>query len=703
MTPSFEAPEYTNRLINETSPYLLQHAHNPVDWYPWCPEALERARNEDRLILLSIGYSACHWCHVMERESFENERIAALMNELYVNIKVDREERPDLDEIYMAATLAMNQGQGGWPMTVFLSPELKPVFAGTYFPPERRFGRPGFPDILVEIDKAWRNDRDNLRRLATRVVEYVKRERASVGSPAVVGTAELELALDQYYDAFDASFGGFGSAPKFPPATALSLLLRLHERFEDSRALDMVRKTLDDMAKGGMYDHIGGGFARYSTDRRWLVPHFEKMLYDNALLAMAYLEAYQVTGDTFYRDITTEILDYALRDMRSPEGVFYSSTDADSEGEEGKFFVWTPVEIAEVLDESSARAFCSYYDITPHGNWEGRSIPNTPHTLELVASQLGLTADALRDTLLESRNKVFKHRLGRVAPALDDKVLTSWNGMMVNSLAAAYRVLGEERYLLGARGAADFLLAELRTPEGKLLRSYRAGKAHINAYLEDYAYLGESLIELYEASGDSTYLEEALGLFEIVLAEFRDPESPTFFHTPEGHEHSIVRYRECADGAIPSANATTACCLARLSYHLERSDLREVAADMIKAFGGSIRQFPRAFAKSLLALDFLLDGPIELVIVGEEGSTDLKALRAEIATKFVPQRIEALAIVGKVSSELPLLRDKSPVGGKATLYICHDGTCRAPLSDRALVGDAIDKVCKSRRRDRRAT
>ncbi|MCZ6915334.1 MAG: thioredoxin domain-containing protein, partial [Gemmatimonadetes bacterium] len=446
MTDRAVPPNHTNRLIDETSPYLLQHAHNPVNWFPWGEEALARARDEQRLILLSIGYSACHWCHVMERESFENEALARLMNEHFVSIKVDREERPDLDDIYMAATLAMNHGRGGWPMTVFLTPDLEPVFAGTYFPPEDRHGQPGFPSVMRRIARAWDEDRKEMENGAARLVAHLKTQRQG-GDALSIGESELKFALLQYEADFDATFGGFGPAPKFPPATGLSLLMRIHRRFDEPHALHMVRKTLDAMAQGGMYDQIGGGFSRYSTDRQWLVPHFEKMLYDNALLASAYIEAFQATGGLYYRRIASETLDYILREMTAVEGGFYSATDADSEGVEGKFFVWTPDEIESVLGVEGAKVFNAFYDITEVGNWEGKSIPNTPRPVADVALQLEEDPDALQRRLDELREKVYQARLERVKPGLDDKVITAWNGMMISALAHGGRVFRERRYL----------------------------------------------------------------------------------------------------------------------------------------------------------------------------------------------------------------------------------------------------------------
>ncbi|MGB0910665.1 MAG: thioredoxin domain-containing protein, partial [Nitrospirales bacterium] len=495
-----------NQLIHETSPYLLQHAYNPVDWYPWNHEALTRAKHENKPILLSIGYSACHWCHVMEHESFENNEIASLMNAHFINIKVDREERPDLDEIYMQATVAMNQGHGGWPMTVFLTPDQEPIFAGTYFPPTDKWGRPGFSTVLQNIAAGWEKDQESITKQATRFTSRL-RDSIRVTSPMTVGQTEIETAIEQYTKDFDPTHGGFGQAPKFPPATGLSFLLRQYHQSNDEPTLRMVKKTLDAMAGGGLYDHIGGGFARYSTDDRWLVPHFEKMLYDNALLAHTYVEAYQVTQDEQYRRIATETLDYILREMTSAEGGFHSATDADSEGVEGKFFVWSPQQIRAVIPNTEdAKQFCAYYDITDEGNWEHQSIPNTPKTLEQVATELDCSPEDLWATIERVRPMVYQARLQRVPPGLDDKIITAWNGMMIRAMAEASRVFGHQRYLDAATRAADFLLTTLAQPGNRLLRTYRKGKAHLNACLEDYAYLAEALIDLYEAGASERYL-----------------------------------------------------------------------------------------------------------------------------------------------------------------------------------------------------
>jgi uncharacterized protein YyaL (SSP411 family)/aryl-alcohol dehydrogenase-like predicted oxidoreductase len=678
-----------NRLIHETSPYLLQHAYNPVDWHPWGKEALTRAREANRPILLSIGYSACHWCHVMERESFENEQIAALMNEHFVCIKVDREERPDLDEIYMQATLALNHGQGGWPMTVFLTPEQEPIFAGTYFPPADRWGRPGFASVLAKVAEFWRADQDGLRRQAGDITKQLK-QSMQVASPVSVGEAELDAAAGQFADEFDAQFGGFGQAPKFPPATGLSLLLRQHHRTGDRQALAMVTKTLDAMAAGGIYDHVGGGFARYSTDERWLVPHFEKMLYDNALLARTYLEAWQATETQQYRRVATETLDYVLREMTSPEGGFYSATDADSEGVEGKFFVWTPDEIrAAVPDEADAHRFCAYYDITPGGNWEHKSIPNTPEPLESVAAHLKISPGDLQATLDRVKPLVHAARARRVPPGLDDKVLTAWNGMMIGAMAEGARVLGDSRYLEAAEEAADFLLRTMKRSDDGLYRTYRAGKAHLDACLEDYAYLAEGLIDLYEAGAHEGYLDEAVRLAERTLADFSDAQHGGFFTTARDHESLILRSREGPDGATPSGNAVAASVLARLSFHFDREDFRQAAVNAVRVYGRQMTRYPRAFAKSLCVVDLMLRGPVELALIGSPAEPGYEALRAEINRRYLPNRIIAHHDPQGPDPDHPLTRGKTPVTGRAALYICRNFSCRAPITDPAAIGAAL--------------
>ena len=672
-----------NRLIHQTSPYLLQHAYNPVDWYPWGPEALAQAALLKRPILLSIGYSSCHWCHVMERESFENESIAQLMNQHFVCIKVDREERPDLDEIYMQATLALNRNQGGWPMTVFLAPDQKPFFAGTYFPPEDRWGRPGFPTLLKKIADYWEQDQAGVLSQAATLTARLQ-DGAHAPSPTTVGEAELDTAVTQFAEDFDAKHGGFGGAPKFPPATGLSLLLHCYHRTKDAHTLTMVRKTLDAMAAGGIYDHVGGGFARYSTDERWLVPHFEKMLYDNALLARVYVEAFQVTGEPNYRRVACETLDYILNEMTSPEGGFYSATDADSEGVEGKFFVWSPEEIrAAVQTDEDARRFCAYYDVTPAGNWEHQNVLHTPKPIEAVAKELGITVDELQETIARVKPMVYAARAKRVPPGLDDKVITAWNGMMICAMAEAGRVFDMSRYRDAAQRASDFLLGRLSKPDGRLLRTYRAGTAHLDAYLEDYAYFAEGLIETYEAGGDERYVLAAVRLSERMLADFADDKHGGFFTTASGHESLIMRSREGPDGATPSGNAVAASVLARLSYHFDRDDFRQSATAAVRAYGRQIARYPRAFAKSLLVVDLLISGPVEIALVGSPNDSGTASLRAAVGRFYLPNRMLAHRIPSHTETTHPLLQGKTLVGGKAALYVCRNFACRQPITDPA--------------------
>jgi len=686
-------PRHTNRLIDATSPYLIQHAHNPVDWYPWGEEALSRARAEDKPILLSIGYSACHWCHVMAHESFEDEAIAERLNQDFVCVKVDREERPDLDDIYMAATLAMNHGQGGWPMTVFLTPEQEPFFAGTYFPPTDRWGRPGFTTLLERIAELWRTDRRALCEQAGRVVEYLREQAVPAPGPDL-GRPEIDEAVHQLGDSFDPAFGGFGPAPKFPPTGALLLLLREHTRTGDEAAARMARRTLDAMAQGGMYDQIGGGFCRYSVDERWLVPHFEKMLYDNALLARVYLEAHQALGDSFYRRIAVEVLDYVLAEMTSPEGGFFSATDADSEGEEGKFFVWTPAEVEAVLGAEAARRFCAFYDITEGGNWEGRSIPNTPLPISEVAHRLGVDEAGLAEELQRSRRRLYEARLGRVPPGLDDKVLTAWNGLMVGALAEGYRVLRDRLYLEAATRAADFVLGRLRNDDGRLLRAFRAGRAHLDGYLEDHAHLADALVDLYEAGGEARFLDEALALSEQIRSRFAAPDGG-FLSTGSGHEKLILRHREGHDGAVPNANAIAAQVLVRLSRHLGRPELAAEAERALRSYARAIQQQPRAFIRSLLVADSLLEAPVELALVGAAADEACEALAAELSRHHLPNRIVAHHDPAEGEATLPLLVGKSLVGGRPALYVCRDFACRAPATEPTEVEVALQTVRRS--------
>jgi uncharacterized protein len=689
-----------NRLAGETSPYLLQHAGNPVDWYPWGPEALQRARSEDRPILLSIGYAACHWCHVMERECFEDAGIAALMNAHFVCVKVDREERPDLDEIYMAATLALN-GSGGWPMTVFLTPEQQPFFAGTYFPPESRGGLIGFRALLGRIRDAWRDDRQRLLARAAELTGYLRGQTAPQSAQPIPEEV-FESAIEDLSAEFDPEFGGFGGAPKFPPCASLSLLLRAYRRSGDAQLLNMVEVTLDGMKNGGIYDHLAGGFARYSTDERWLVPHFEKMLYDNAQLASVYLEAHQVTGSAEYARIARETLDYLRRDMQAPEGGFYSSTDADSEGEEGKYFVFTPEQVHRALEPRLAQLFCSYYDVTPTGNWEhGQSVLNTPRSLERVCSGVGMNAVDARPLLELARQRILQLRLQRVAPLLDDKVLTSWNGLAIAAMAEGARLFAEERYYISAERAARFALSRLRRPDGALYRVARAGKVQLDAYLEDYAFLADGLISLYEASGrfpgrpDATeFLIAARSLVERMTLDFGG-EDGAFHATARQHEELLMRRRDGHDGALPSANAVAARALARLGQHFGRSDWTELGMTALEAHALALTNTPRAFATSLNVLERRREPPLEIVAVGKRGDPALRELLARASALYLPNAAWASAEPGPDAEQLPLTRGKALVGGAPALYLCSNFSCQAPIVEPSAVGPALKQLVRA--------
>jgi len=696
--PAVSKPSQTraNRLSGETSPYLLQHAHNPVDWYPWGPEALARAKSEDRPIFLSIGYSACHWCHVMERESFETPDIAAVMNDHFVNIKVDREERPDLDQIYMTAVQAMT-GHGGWPMSVFLTPDLEPFFGGTYFPPRDSRGMPGFPRVLLSVHRAWLERRDEILASASEMTERLR----SLGSvPSSGGTLSHELidqAAKSLVRAFDRVHGGFGNAPKFLHPMDLKVLLRHHARTGDIQSLQAVTHTLDKMARGGIYDHLGGGFARYSTDDRWLVPHFEKMLYDNALLSGVYLEAYQATGREDFARTARETLDYVLNRMTDPAGGFYSTEDADSEGVEGKYYVWTPAEVGQILGAERADIFCAVYDVTEGGNWEGHSILNLPRTLAEVAANLGVDEARLRDDLVADRATLLEARAKRIPPAKDTKILTSWNGMMIASLAEASRVLRDTRYLDAAKNAAGFLLDHQRAPDGKLLlHSYKDGRARFNAYLDDYSCLIDGLTRLFEASGEVRWIESAIGLAEVMLDQFADPDGGGFFYTGKDHEALIARQKDVYDNATPSATGTALTALLRLGALTGRQEFSEVGLRTLESVRVVMGQAPSAAGQHLIALDFYLADPREIAVVSEDDSSLGRALES-IASRFLPNLVIAPARPNELEAlrgPVPLLADRPSLEGKITTYICERYTCRQPVVGLENLEKALDAMAK---------
>ena len=680
-----------NRLAHETSPYLLQHAHNPVDWYPWGGEALARARAEQKPIFLSVGYSACHWCHVMERESFENVEIARLMNADFVNIKVDREERPDIDDIYMKAVQSLT-GQGGWPMSVFLTPELEPFYGGTYFPPQGAWGRPGFAEVLRGLARAWKEDRTRVveqgRRLRERIAEEGRIDARGELEPGI-----LDRSLAALQQAFDPLWGGFGDAPKFPHALDLRLSLRHATRTGQAAARDLALLTLERMARGGICDQLGGGFHRYSTDREWLVPHFEKMLYDNALLVPAYLEAYQLTRSEPFAAVAREACDWMLREMTTPEGGFASSQDADSEGEEGRFFSWTPEQLRAALGTRLGDQAALWFGVRDGGNFEGgASVLSRPEPVERVAAQLGLEPPALVAAMSDARARLFEARKTRVAPATDDKVLAAWNGLAISALAQATQVLGEPRYAQAARRAAEFVWNSMRGADGRLLATARAGRAHLQAGLDDHVFLIQGLLDLYETDFDALWLERAGTLAREVDARFADAEHDGFFTTPEGQGDLIARLKGPQDGALPSGNAVQALNLLRLAELSGDAEFARAAQRTILAQAELLNRYPAAFSQMLLAVDFLQRGPLEIVVTGRPGEAAFEALLREIRARFLPNRVVAATHARTPPAAIPLLRDRPPPAQGALAYVCRNYACSAPVSGPEALRRELEKV-----------
>ncbi len=705
------AAKHANRLAGETSPYLLQHAHNPVDWYPWGEDALERARAEDKPILLSVGYSACHWCHVMERESFENEEVAALMNRWFVNIKVDREERPDIDHIYMNA-VQMMAGQGGWPMTVFLTPDGKPFHGGTYYPPEDRYGRPGFPRILHAIAEAWENRRAEIDEQSAGMVSQM-REQSEVGLSESPVTPELfDRAFQKLRASYDSRLGGFGGAPKFPQPMILDFLLRYAYRTKRDEPREMASFTLEKMAQGGLYDQLGGGFHRYSTDEYWLAPHFEKMLYDNAQLAQTYLRAYQATGDTFFRRIVEETLDYVRREMTAPDGGFYSTQDADSEGVEGKFFVWTQAEIEETLGAEDALLFSRYYDVTPRGNWEHANILNVSAPEDAFARSVKMAPKEFSNRLAGMRGKLFERREQRGKPQRDEKILTSWNGLMLAAFAEAAAVLDREDYLQIAINNAEFVLDVLYN-EGRLARtgkaSGRAGDedkrrkgngeetggstlnpqpstefkvAPIPGFLEDYAFYADGLLRLYEATFDWRWLDSAKELADEMIHLFADPGGGGFFNTPRDGETLIERPRDMMDNATPSGNSVAVEVLLRLAVLIADQDYHRRAVSILRQMNPLMEQHPSAFGRLLAAADFYI-GPVkELAVVGPPGDPATRAMLHAARASYQPNLIVAAAEPCDMRiPEIPLLADRPMHDDLPTAYLCENYACQQPTTD----------------------
>ena len=697
---------HTNSLIDEKSPYLLQHAHNPVDWYPWGPEAFEKARLEDKPIFLSIGYSTCHWCHVMERESFENDAIAALMNRHFVAIKVDREERPDVDRIYMAFVQATTGG-GGWPMSVWLTPELKPFYGGTYFPPEQRHGHPGFPMVLERVAEAWRQDRERIEESSREAIEQLTKQSAV--APAGPGSAlrldkdTLDAGFYVFRRSFDSRYAGFGEAPKFPRPVALNFLLRYYARAKSQEALDMVAATLREMAKGGMYDQLGGGFHRYSVDARWFVPHFEKMLYDQAQLAVSYVEAFQITGDASYSQTARGILDYVLRDMRDPDGGFHSAEDADSvidqahpeEKGEGAFYVWTQSGIEAVAGQPAAEWFCYRFGVEqqgnvrndPHEEFTGKNILYQAHSIEETARQFDRPVAEVQAAILQAANKLLEARGARVRPHLDDKVLTAWNGLMISAFAKAGAVLAEPRYADAARRAADFLASRMYdAATGTLLRRYRQGAAAIPGFLDDYAFFTQALLDLYETGFEWRDLELAILLTEKLAELFEDTEHGAFYSTAAGDPTLVIRIKEDYDGAEPSGNSIAVLNLLRLAQMTDRPDFRASAARALEAFGSRMVAAPVGVPQMLVAYEFSISKPRQIILVGQRDAPDTRQLLAALHSRFVPHRIVLLVNAESrraLARYLPTVADMTAIGGQATAYVCQDYACKLPTADPA--------------------
>jgi len=669
-----------NRLANETSPYLLQHAGNPVDWFPWGEEAFAKARAEDKPILLSIGYSACHWCHVMEHESFENEAIAALMNENYVSIKVDREERPDLDEIYMNAVQMLTR-RGGWPMTVFLTPEGKPFFGGTYYPPEDRQGMPGFPRVLQAVVEAYRNKPQDVAKNVDQLVAALDRMSVLSETGDELAVEVVTRGAEGLTSAYDAAHGGFGRAPKFPNAGVYNLFLRSYRLSGNGRYLEMITETLRKVAEGGMYDQLGGGFHRYSVDDKWLVPHFEKMLYDNGQLAQVYAEAYRITGDGFFKRIVEETLDYVLREMIQPEGGFYSAQDADSEGEEGKFFVWSRREVLELLGKEHGDIFCRFYDVTDLGNFEGNNILHPILTVEQAAKYFGKDRQEIETVLAESRARLFAEREKRVKPFRDEKVITSWNGLMLSGVAAGYAVTGDPRIREAGAKTVDFIFTRM-FENGLLLHTYKDGQAKLLGYLDDYAFLIAGLLDLFEATFEDELLDRSKALARTMVEEFWDEENGGFFYTGKSHEQLISRTKPGFDSSIPSGNSVAALVLLRLHHYTGEPDLVERAEKVLRLHYDAMAKEPFGLAHMLAALDFHLSMPAEIVMVAGKDDPDAHAIARRVQDSYLPNKtLRWVSPDARLAEISPLLEGKSQIDGKATVYVCRNFTCAAPVTD----------------------
>ena len=684
---------HVNRLGREKSPYLLQHATNPVDWYAWGPEAFEKARAEDKPVFLSIGYATCHWCHVMAHESFEDVEVARILKEHFVSIKVDREERPDVDKVYMSACQAMTRG-GGWPLTIFMTPDGKPFFAGTYFPKRARGGAPGFIEILERIGALWEKERERLVSAGEEIARLLEpREEAPSGTPAL-DERVLAKGVAQLAEGFDRTWGGFSQAPKFPIPHNLAFLVRRAVRSGDDAAGIMARKTLEAMRDGGMFDQVGFGFHRYSVDERWLVPHFEKMLYDQALLAMAYTDAAQAFGSERYAEVAREIFRYVLRDMTSPEGGFCSGEDADSEGEEGLFYLWTPEEIVEPLGRDTGELFCRFYGIVPGGNFEhGKSIPHVQEAAESFAKREGMTVSALKQVLEEARARLFEIREKREHPLKDDKVLTSWNGLMIAALARGYQVLGDPDYARAASKAVDFVQEKLVKDSRFLLRRYRQGDAAYPGYLDDYAFLVWGLIELYESTFAVDVLEMAVALQESMLDQYWDELSGAFYFTGKANEPLIVRSKDAYDGALPSGNSVATLNLLRLGRMIGRPDWEEKADRVAGAFAASIAAYPMAYTHFLASVEFMIGPTREIVVAGDAEAEETREMVRIVHGLYLPNKVLLLRSGGaegeRIARLAPHVAEMSAPDGKTAAYVCERYACQQPVTDVARLREVL--------------
>jgi len=681
-----------NRLVFESSPYLLQHASNPVDWRPWSEDSFKAAREKNMPIFLSIGYATCHWCHVMERESFEDPEVAAMLNENFICIKVDREERPDVDEIYMAACQAMT-GSGGWPLNVLLDDKLRPFYAGTYFPKRGNANRPGMMDFIPKLAELYRTSRADVENQAVTLTRHLQEISATSPGASIPGKEALDSAYQQLSQRFDAENGGFGSAPKFPTPHNITALLRQWKRTGDQKALDMVVKTLTAMRWGGIYDQVGFGFHRYSTDARWLLPHFEKMLYDQALLTIAYTEAYQATGDPLFKDTAKEIIAYVLRDMTSPEGGFYSAEDADSEGAEGKFYIWRKAQVMEILGAEDGALYSKVFNLGDTGNFRsqvpgeihmvGQNIPHLKQAIPQIAIEMKMDEKTLRARLETCREKLFQVREKRSHPFKDDKILTDWNGLMIAALARAASVFHEPSYAQAAEKAANFILKTLRTPEGRLLKRYRAGNAGLPAHIDDYAFLSWGLLELYEATFNTIYLQEAITLTTDSVNHFWDGENGGFYFTANDGESLIVRTKSLYDGAIPSGNSVSALNLVKLGRITTTSLYEEKAEELLKAFSTQIARGSSSFSFLLQAISFMQGPSYEVVIVGKPEAEDTKAMTNALFAPFQPNKVVVFRPKkgGDIVTFAPYTESQKMKDGKATAYVCQNYACKLPTTD----------------------